>query len=86
MKSISKPVSVIPVINNSGEPSFSRDQYRLGHILPPSNDLELPGRKIRIPSRGQFLFWVSGADPALLRLITCQQIPMPCTYSRFDLK
>lgn len=28
MKSISKPVSVIPVINNSGEPSFSRDQYR----------------------------------------------------------
>jgi hypothetical protein len=29
MKSISKPVSVIPVINNNGEPSFSRDQYRL---------------------------------------------------------
>jgi len=28
MKSISKPVSVIPVISNSGEPSFSRDQYR----------------------------------------------------------
>jgi hypothetical protein len=41
MKVVSKPVSVIPLINVRGEPSFSRDEYSEFRYFYPASKIFL---------------------------------------------